>query len=1511
MHAPSKKKPGRARRALKVGLKIVGGLVAAVVALALAAVVAITNTAAGRGWLIAKVNGALGPSFKGIVAVDGLGGLGLGGLSGLNLTVADAGGPLLRARNVGVSIDALGVLKGALFAKTERRIPVGGVTVDEVYADVSADAAGGLRLAQAFESTSPPSPEAPSKPVHLVLGSVRVGTIFVRGEPTPSFRADADATGLDASLDILGSAGTLELRSLHVVARQLPRAGRAEGDLTAAVAWGEGDPAGRGSFRGDVGGLAVSAEGRSERSGFVAARAEIAPAGAARWLAIAPEMPLTGSLGVRARAEGPRDAIAFDVEALVDEGAVRAKGQVGLVGDPRVEGRVELVRLSPRSFASTAPMLTLDGAADGQWSFAPGGGGKAHVALSTDGGGGLPKAALDADVAGTLEALEGRAKLDAEGAVLEADVTMKAADGGQVVRGRAKLSAGDLGRFPLLGLKSGSVRADAEGSFATAGQAVEAKANVEARGVARGTEAVKSLSVGADVTGVASALRVGLTARAAGVAAAGYRVGDSVAASTTLRVGEGVSVNDLRLSLRSGAQEAKLAVASVDAGGGRVDVRGVSFESGASRLQADVRLVPGSVKARAACRDLDLAKLARLVSPPPAVMGEVSCDVDAEAGPGGVRGKAHIAFRHLDVPKVDAFEGELDVDGEGRKVRLAARARAKHLGEFAVRDAEVELGRGTALGPDAWKGATGVASVTAKVPLPEASAVFDPQGAGPRINAGVVSLSASLRRDDVARPPSVAAEVATEGVVLELPDGPLGGVDARAALRFDGAGRGAYVGVELSDRGGTLVTVEASGEVPAPLLRGEGEPKDLALSTPFELSVQVPERRVRDLPFAGRYARGDEKVNLALSWSGSLRKPALDLKACLADVAPPEGGDRFALNVASTYDGRKVGLAARVRTARREVADLSAAVDVVVADLLNRGADAAWTASADARFHDAPLSALPPVSGRAWGGKLNGELSLRDLRRDAQARGWIVAEGLSLGDAAYDAVSLEVELSRGMARALAQVRQKQGGATLEAEVPATWGRELAPTPDLMAGWRARATARALRVALFGAFAPAAVTDLDGIVDVDATVEAKNGGAPTGEARVALSKGRAYVVALGQGFRQIEARASLARDGRLDVTGLSARGSTGRVTGSASGRVSATGDAAIKGSLEIARTEPLPVTFEGESLGEASGTIDLSARVDKAARRTDVGINVRSLYMRLSETSAHSLQSLEPAEDVRIGVRPKGGAFAPVALTKPKKEEEAPAPPSSPSTLHVTLGFGDVLIVRGTEVRVGLRGQLAATMAEKMALEGQINLRQGGFFEVQGRRFRVENGTVSFGGGEVTDAVVIATASWGAPDGTKVYADFVGPVGTGRLTLRSEPARSPNEIVALLVFGTADSATAFQKKGGGGSGTGGVPLSAGGAIAAKGLNNALYRLTKFDVQTRVDTSKGTVRPEVVVPLSPTLSLEVSRVIGTPPPGQSPDRTFVSFEWRFRRRWSLETLSGDKGRTALDTFWTYSY
>jgi autotransporter translocation and assembly factor TamB len=247
--------------------------------------------------------------------------------------------------------------------------------------------------------------------------------------------------------------------------------------------------------------------------------------------------------------------------------------------------------------------------------------------------------------------------------------------------------------------------------------------------------------------------------------------------------------------------------------------------------------------------------------------------------------------------------------------------------------------------------------------------------------------------------------------------------------------------------------------------------------------------------------------------------------------------------------------------------------------------------------------------------------------------------------------------------------------------------------------------------------------------------------------------------------------------------------------------------------------------------------------------------------------------------------------------------EAGAGGGSETFLRIKLG-NEVWVHQGEKFEVRLRGGLDARLGEETRLEGKIEL-SGGSLDVSGKRFEIETGTITLAG-PVETALVTATARWDSPAGYSVYADFSGTVSDGKLELRSEPPLGRDEILSLLLFGTPD--------GNVGSGSGdnaSTAASLAGDTAAAGLNQLLSRFTELDVSARIDTSTGSARPELVLQVTPRLTARVTRALGEPVPGQSPDRTFFTLELRLRQRWSLATIVGDHGGTALEIVWRLRY
>src|SRR5207253_5249095 len=250
------------------------------------------------------------------------------------------------------------------------------------------------------------------------------------------------------------------------------------------------------------------------------------------------------------------------------------------------------------------------------------------------------------------------------------------------------------------------------------------------------------------------------------------------------------------------------------------------------------------------------------------------------------------------------------------------------------------------------------------------------------------------------------------------------------------------------------------------------------------------------------------------------------------------------------------------------------------------------------------------------------------------------------------------------------------------------------------------------------------------------------------------------------------------------------------------------------------------------------------------------------------TRSLNVQSLGDVEGVTFGIKRGAGEFIPVSLDIAHDEPvDRVAARKAPFKIAIKLGR-DVHVSRGAGLDVRLEGQPTVTMTDETEVTGQIRIAPGGTIDVQGKQFEIQNGAITFDGADPSNPQVVLTAGWQASDGeTWIYADFVGPLKTGQVKLRSSPPKCQNEILAILLYGSSDDAT--------NSVTGvnydlaaSSPFAAvaGGAAtqqlnqALGGLNRALDKMGVVQgISTKVDTSQATPRPEVEVQIARDISL----------------------------------------------------
>jgi translocation and assembly module TamB len=314
----------------------------------------------------------------------------------------------------------------------------------------------------------------------------------------------------------------------------------------------------------------------------------------------------------------------------------------------------------------------------------------------------------------------------------------------------------------------------------------------------------------------------------------------------------------------------------------------------------------------------------------------------------------------------------------------------------------------------------------------------------------------------------------------------------------------------------------------------------------------------------------------------------------------------------------------------------------------------------------------------------------------------------------------------------------------------------------------------------------------------------------------------------------------------------------------------------------------------------------------------VTVAVPRSKLTVPDRSTQNLQSLEADATIAVGIRqPDGALAAPVQRASGAKRTKAEAAaaatdgaaaPEADLATRFTVSLGEDVSLEGRGVRVYLAGRTMVDIADEIAITGQITLKQGGTIDVQGRKFVVDHGTVTFvAADDPSDPTVIAAAYWDAPDRTRIWVEFNGPIKTGKLSLRSEPSFSKNEILSILLFGRADPNQA--KAGDARPSDTQAATSLGTGIASSGLNRALGELDEDFELEQDTTSANRTRTKLGYRLRRNLKVQIGYASGFSQ--REPDTTYLFLEWQFVPQWSIVGTRGDRGTSILDLLFQHRY
>jgi translocation and assembly module TamB len=967
-----------------------------------------------------------------------------------------------------------------------------------------------------------------------------------------------------------------------------------------------------------------------------------------------------------------------------------------------------------------------------------------------------------------------------------------------------------------------------------------------------------------------------------------------------------------RLRVCTGADEVRMRAENVGFSAGRLLVEGFALE-GPGNAELSLRYGRTLEQLDLSTHRLDLARLSRIAgirSPLRSAQADLEAHVSSRGGrPSGriVGDIRQIAYAEL--------KGSLHTDLGLERDRINGDARLELTpgGTTQISLRDVRPPRGTPdrqhlSGDIAMKGELDLSQIQSLLPLTgveraQGQLRYDLKLAGgrdgqrPRLHAHLETGSLVLvgQRADVGQ--TTDAELArmtapwsVRGIDVNLDAGLEGGV--------------ADVRGKLFDQQGELLSWSASWR-DLPEQRGLAIPPAAFSSAPFTANLKVPSRALEQLPATIRPNDIEGDLALSANAEGTLNDPRILAHATLARFTPASERKRKAhldvdLDAEYAPAGGRIGVKAN-RTARQARAQTVLALESSWTGDARRLAGASdgkspIVADFDLDLNEFPVGVVPLLQQQHVRGRVSGKARLKDFGRDAQLEVDLRTRELAVERLILGELHAAVHTGHGQVELTTEINGKGGQANARVSGPLLWADRVVPSSDGQIDGALQT--HQLRLSALQPMLEGSVSELDGKLDSDFKASLRGGQSQlTGHA--SLRDGVIHIPTVGQRFTKIDADVEVT-PGELRIENVKGRGVTGGFEAQAVAKLVGLAPASAQASLKIKEDDKLPLTLEGEAMGDIWGSLQATYSHDEASQTNRIDVKLDKVHVILPDAPPRGLQELDQPEYIRVGYRRRDGDFTPIAL----QLLQEPSEPSETTTL-VEVDLGTVSLVKGQQAKVDLTGKIQATLGDELDVQGQISTKRGQL-DISGKTFEIERGTVAFTGGKPDDPTINAVARYDSPDGYTVYAEYTGTAAKGKLAMRSEPALSQDEIITLLLFGSPDGSIGASN-----GDSLSTAVSVAGGSAAQGLNRAISDVTDLDVSARVDTSTGAPRPELVLQLTPRVAAKVTEALGEPVPGQSPDRTFVTLDLRLGSNWSLSTTVGDRGASAFDMIWRRRY
>ncbi|HEY0466581.1 MAG TPA: hypothetical protein VGC79_20375, partial [Polyangiaceae bacterium] len=982
-----------------------------------------------------------------------------------------------------------------------------------------------------------------------------------------------------------------------------------------------------------------------------------------------------------------------------------------------------------------------------------------------------------------------------------------------------------------------------------------------------------------------------------------------------------------------------------DIAGDRVRVSGLHMDGAGGKLDGSGELRPDGVTLSAHGAELDLAVITHALGLPRGLLGgKVALDAELESGKQAQRGNLAVQLENGESEGIAIDALSLTGQLSGSQLQLQSTAKLRDFGSFSGEAKATVTGSLSDL--RTFEEATGVLTVKAEhVPfslvsylLPKSAGIGDVRGEG--------SATLVLDRATADAIPNLSLVANTTGLRIGLAASDqrpkplaLDGVDAHAGLNVNGTSGETDLVLKLDDLHGPLASVTT--HLRLDLAAALAHPEQLASqlrATPLVVKALVDDRALEDLPAAIAPRGIAGRLRTELSLRGTLDHPVFSDKTELHRLRFG-GSDRDqAIDVCAQldYDKSSGQYGARgevfLPTAETDtracqggrIAQFSAGGRAEWDKLLSStpSADPAWTGTAGLSLEGVPLAVVPAFAQAGFGGRVLGVVmldrreALPQVRSQLEVRDAFLARtrlGTALVRTHTDgrALSVAVDIEQ---PSVASASGSLVGGKLNAELlTAIDWQGIVPSIDQTRPISANLTAANLDAALLSPFLQDVLSDISGKLDaaleltLTPNLEPKAAEPWSGSVNgsLAMRDGTLQLSQLGLRLRKVQASAlaeANANGTHLTIESLSAAAEGDTPNVYATGDLSFSSARVVSGNAR-ATLQDVPFLIEGVLLStlktEPKLVDGVQIELERRPSEMFVRLVIPNLEAKLPQKASRSLIELGNNEDVLIAQ----------PISQPSSAADGAALP-----WRMRFELGDRVKITRADLSLPITGAPEIILGESLQIQGNVDLRPGGRLSIPGvpRPFTIETGTVTFDAdADPEDPRLKVRALCKLPQLT-VWVTVSGTFQDAKFAFESDNPNLSNQAQILAALIAPDSSSSQSIAVGANQST--AQLRAGAGFLSQRLlaNTALSKLELNAGNETTADQRSYATYSAAYPITDDIWFEGSykTLQAQDFTGASRNAFSGTFDWRFKKNWSLTVEAGSIG-AGTDLLWLYRY